>query len=118
MALLRLRQVLAEVVLRRFTQKPRRQLARPLHPDAAVAEVTVRLAEQATRGRIVQIDAEIVRELELQAAERVARPRVLAQAIGEASLAQRMPVHGRRVHLASVFLRTLEQANAVALESL
>ena len=60
-----------------------------LDPDAARAEVPPGLLEQGFRRGAVQVDAEAVREHELDPAERVAVARALAQLVGEAAAVPR-----------------------------
>ena len=56
------------------------EIADVLGADAAMAERAHRPAEQGLRRRVVQVDGVLVRHLDLEPAERVARPRRLADA--------------------------------------
>src|SRR4029079_9416630 len=54
------------------------EVQRPRQADAAMAEGTVDLLEQAARRRVMQIDVEAIGEDEFDLAERVLRPGPLA----------------------------------------
>ena len=66
--------------LLRVAKDPDREARRVLETDTAVAEVPPRAGEERGRRRPVHVDVVIVREDELREAERVFRPRPLADA--------------------------------------
>ena len=92
------------------------EIAGPLDADAAAAEIALGTVEQLLGRGVVQVDAEAVREHELDASQRVVRTGILAEVVGQVACADRAPVDTGRVDLALVRTPALQHPDAVLCE--